>query len=104
VTVNDEPLQHLPYHSPDGFEWGDSGRGSADLALAILADYLNEVDDVLRYLGRPWGRPPPASLHYHQAFKKYVVSAWPKEGWELDPLVLTFFLIAIWSNATNNGA
>ena len=35
VTVNDEPLQHLPYHSPDGFEWGDSGRGSADLALAF---------------------------------------------------------------------
>jgi len=39
------PQRHDLYnHSPDGFEWGYSGSGPAQLALAICADVLG--DDV----------------------------------------------------------
>lgn len=55
-------------HSPTGFEWGYEGSGPAQLALAILADYL--------------GNDRLAILH-HQEFKRLVVGSLPKEGWEL---------------------
>lgn len=32
----------LANHSPEGFEWGNGGSGPAQLALAILADHLND--------------------------------------------------------------
>lgn len=32
-------LRHIPYHSPDGFEWGYGGSGPADLARSILYDF-----------------------------------------------------------------
>lgn len=35
-------VKHVVYHSPTGFECGYGGSGPADLALSILADYLNE--------------------------------------------------------------
>lgn len=34
-------LPHIERHSPDGFQWGYEGSGPADLALAILADFLD---------------------------------------------------------------
>lgn len=34
----------LRNHSPDGFNWGYGGSGPAQLALAILADYLGNDD------------------------------------------------------------
>jgi len=33
-------------HSPDGMAWGYYGSGAADLALSILADYLDEADAI----------------------------------------------------------
>jgi len=36
-------LRHLIVHSPSGVNWGYNGSGPADLALAILADYLGET-------------------------------------------------------------
>jgi hypothetical protein len=45
VTVNSQPLNprhDLRNHSPNGFEWGYSGSGPAQLALAILADHLGD--------------------------------------------------------------
>jgi hypothetical protein len=35
-------LRHIPFHSRDGFAWGYHGSGPADLALAMLVDYLRE--------------------------------------------------------------
>ena len=49
----------LDNHSPTGFEWGYGGSGPAQLALAILADVL---DDDARALG------------LHQAFKWRVIA------------------------------
>ncbi len=37
-------LRHMIVHSPSGLAWGYSGSGAADLALSILADYLDEAD------------------------------------------------------------
>lgn len=37
-----DPRHDLRNHSPDGFEWGYSGSGPAQLALAICADVLQD--------------------------------------------------------------
>lgn len=37
-----EPSLKLRNHSPTGFEWGYSGSGPAQLALAILLDYTGD--------------------------------------------------------------
>lgn len=34
------PLEHYELHSPGGFEWGYSGSGPSDLAIALLIDHL----------------------------------------------------------------
>lgn len=71
VTVNGrrlDPRSDLQNHSPTGFEWGYGGSGPAQLALALLADYLGN-DDRARAL--------------YQAFKFAVVAKLPKRGWSL---------------------
>jgi len=40
------PLRHLIVHSPSGMAWGYGGSGAADLALAVLADYLGEAEAI----------------------------------------------------------
>lgn len=56
-------------HSPTGFEWGFGGSGPAQLALAILLDFL---DDGMA-----------ATLAY-QAFKQDIVSRLPvNRSWSL---------------------
>jgi hypothetical protein len=53
----------------DGFNWGYGGSGPAQLALAILSDYL-ENDE--------------AALSLFQAFKFRVIAGLPQEeGWTL---------------------
>ena len=47
--------QVLYNHSPDGFEWGYSGSGPAQLALALLLDATGDKI---------------AALKYHQEFKE----------------------------------
>lgn len=42
VLVDGEPLRHVVVHSPSGFNWGYGGSGPADLAYAILLDYLGD--------------------------------------------------------------
>lgn len=45
-----EPLEHSQVHSPDGFEWGYAGNGPADLAHAILTNYLGtQPPDLIRF-------------------------------------------------------
>jgi hypothetical protein len=55
-------------HSPTGLEWGYSGSGPAQLALALLAHALGDDERAVRL---------------HQAFKARVVSRLPREGWTL---------------------
>jgi len=86
VTVNGRPLnpRHDLYnHSPDGFEWGYSGSGPAQLALAILADHL--------------GNGALALVH-HQEFKFRVVAGLPEQEWVLTGDDMSHALQAIFKN------
>ncbi len=57
-------------HSPTGFEWGYSGSGPAQLALALLMDTLGR-DQKDRALG------------LHQSFKAAIVTKLPQNEWKL---------------------
>ena len=64
-------------HSPTGFAWGYSGSGSAQLAVAILADWMG-CDHAARAL--------------HQRFKAAAIAGLPEKHWSLtdDDLVRVF--------------
>lgn len=71
VTVNGRELDmrlDLWNHSPTGFEWGYSGSGPAQLALAILADVTGDDD---------------LAVTLHQRFKFSNVAGFPKDGWNI---------------------
>jgi hypothetical protein len=70
VTVDGKPLpvcHELRNHSPSGFEWGYSGAGPSQLALAILADY----------------RGPKFAIAWYQVFQWHTVKGLPKQSWQL---------------------
>lgn len=70
VTVNGQTLHlrlDLRKHA-DQPEWGYAGSGPAQLALALLADAV-EDDEI--------------ALDYHQKFKRNVVAAFDRDGWTL---------------------
>ncbi len=72
-TVRALPLcRNLMAHS-HGFAWGYGGSGPAQLALAILADFLQD---------------PEKAVRYHQKFKFMVIEGLPSEGWELPESVV----------------
>jgi hypothetical protein len=79
------PLRHIPFHSPDGFAWGYYGSGPADLALAMLVDYLRERPPRTGWLAGAkfsrWTVDSRAFAH-HQDFKREVVAQCGDE-WEL---------------------
>jgi len=62
-----EPSQKLWNHSPTGFNWGYSGSGPAQLALAILLDVTGDAD---------------LAVSLHQDFKAAKVAGWGEE-WEI---------------------
>jgi hypothetical protein len=71
VKVNDGPLNprlDLCNHSPTGFEWGYTGSGPAQLALAILADHLGDDEQ---------------ALNLYQRFKWVVITTLPHKRWTL---------------------
>ena len=71
-------LHHVDLHSPDGFEWGYSGSGPADLALSILADFYGEKPTRQKLFAgncKCWGP--------HQDFKRQFVAPAPKSGFEI---------------------
>ena len=67
-ALKPEPSQELWNHSPDGFEWGHKGSGPAQLALAILLDYLKNKK---------------VAVKLHQLFKGDYVAGFDREGWTL---------------------
>ena len=78
-TLEPEDSQKIYNHSPTGFSWGYGGSGPAQLALAILFDYLGDQSK---------------AVQFYQRFKSLVVSNWGTE-WilyseELDALVKGF--------------
>ena len=66
-TVLDWRLD-LRNHSPAGLEWGYLGSGPAQLALALLADYLDDGDEAVKL---------------HQDFKRTCIAHMDKDTWEL---------------------
>ena len=62
------PRHDLRNHSPSGLEWGYSGRGSAQLALALAADVLGDDDK---------------AQEIYQRLKFKLVAGLPHEGWVL---------------------
>ena len=71
VTVNGHPLNprlDLWNHSPSGFECGYGGSGPAQLALAILADCLQDDE---------------RAVELHQEFKNKVIACLPRDSWTL---------------------
>jgi len=67
VQLDPGPSQRLVNHSPDGFQWGYSGSGPAQLALALLLDATHN---------------PAISVRLHQAFKSEFVAGWGDQ-WEI---------------------
>ncbi|MBN2371718.1 MAG: hypothetical protein JXO72_14640 [Vicinamibacteria bacterium] len=72
-----DPRFDLKRHSRAGFAWAQAGPGAAQLALAILADYLE--DDA-------------RALALYQDFKWDIVAWLPHEEWELTSARLARFL------------
>jgi hypothetical protein len=62
------PRHDLRSHSPTSLEWGHSGSGPAQLALALAADVLG--DD-------------KRAQEIYQRLKSKVVAGLPHEGWVL---------------------
>ena len=67
-TASLPPRLDLGYHSPSGLEWGYGGSGPAQLALALLADALQDDERALRI---------------YQRFKWEVVTSLPDTDWQL---------------------
>jgi Family of unknown function (DUF6166) len=64
-----DPRLDVWNHSPTGFEWGYGGSGPAQLALAILCECLEYVDQ---------------AVALHQVFKRRVVARLPRNSaWEI---------------------
>jgi hypothetical protein len=72
-----DPRFDLKEHSREGFAWAQAGPGAAQLALAILADYLE--DDT-------------RALALYQDFKWDIVAWLPTGEWELTSTRLARFL------------
>ena len=66
-----ERSQALKKHSPDGFNWGCSGSGPAQLALALLLEVTDSEEIALR--------------HYHK-FEQQVIAAVTSQetDWEME--------------------
>ena len=62
------PRTDLCNHSPDGFNWGYGGSGPAQLALAILADFLQNDEK---------------AIQLYQKFKFRVIASIQENEWQL---------------------
>lgn len=89
VAVNGEPLElrlDLGNHSPTGFDWGCPSSGSAQLALAMLADHLEDDQ---------------GALNLYQRFKWSVIAELPRHRWLLTTRDIDAALHRIRESETN---
>jgi Family of unknown function (DUF6166) len=63
-----DPRHDLRNHSPTGFEWGYSGSGPAQLALALAADVLQDDEK---------------AQDCYQRLKFKLIGGLPDQGWIL---------------------
>lgn len=81
------PSQSVINHSPDGFAWGYSGSGPAQLALAILIDHF-------KHTGRVY--PVELAKRFYQQFKDIAIATIPKdEGWSMNSMQVEGWLMKI---------
>jgi len=84
VTVDGRRLNPRPdlwNHGPTKFEWGYSGSGPAQLALAILADHCGDDERALNW--------------YHR-FKWVVIAELPHREWILTSEDIDRALQSLW--------
>ena len=90
MTVDGRPLNprlDLWNHNPTGFEWGYSGSGPAQLALALLADLLNDDAE---------------AVNLHQEFKEAVVAHLDRRSWRLTSEQIQRIVNALSVNSSMN--
>lgn len=63
-----DPRNDLINHSPDGFEWGYSGSGPSQLALAICCEHLGDDN---------------RAMEVYQQFREIMISHIHDDTWEL---------------------
>ena len=66
--IHPEKSQELFNHSPDGFNWGYGGSGPAQLALAVLLEFTDDV----------------TAVKLHQQFKFAHVAHWPAGDFSIE--------------------
>lgn len=76
TALSSYPSQKLYNHSPDGFQWGYSGSGPAQLALALLLDATSQ---------------PEIALEFYQQFKWDKVACWG-EKWSISKSEILIWL------------
>lgn len=75
-VLSPEPSQDVVNHSPDGFNWGYSGSGPAQLALGLLLDVTGDREIASRY---------------YQLFKADAVAQFG-ESWEITEVAIRRWL------------
>ncbi len=84
VRVDGAPLpprNDLKNHSPAAFEWGYSGSGPSQHALAVLAHHFHDAGDAQELADAK-------ALALYHSFKNKLVATLPKEGWQFDTHVV----------------
>ena len=76
ADLSPEPSQDVVNHSPDGFNWGYSGSGPAQLALGLLLDVTGDREIASRY---------------YQLFKADAVAQFG-ESWEITEVAIRRWL------------
>lgn len=69
LPLSPKESQSLRNHSPDGFEFGYAGSGPAQLALAILLDWVRTRE-----------LPDSVALEHYQGFKHELIATVPQAG------------------------
>jgi len=78
------PHHEIVNHSPDGFEWGYSGSGPAQLAFALCYDALDGDQE--------------RAVKVYQRFKDRVVSTLSRHGFQLNKTFVRLIIEQIENN------
>lgn len=74
--LDPKPSQKVYNHSPDGFNWGYGGSGPAQLALAILLNFVPKETATQLYQGLKWstvaGWPQGKDLDQHINLREWI--------------------------------